>query len=108
MPIADRAEAIVETFSGELARNFFPLATLLNNAELLAEPVQIVLAGEPGDPAAQALRRVVYAVSLPNRVVHGAAAGPRAAGRSSGARQGPRRGSPRPLMSATARCARCR
>ena len=64
-----RAEAIVETFSGELARNFFPLATLLNNAELLAEPVQIVLAGEPGEPAARALRRVIYEVSLPNRVI---------------------------------------
>ena len=64
-----RAEAIVETFSGELGRNFFPLATLLNNAELLAEPVQIVIIGEPADPGIAALRRAVYAVSLPNRVV---------------------------------------
>ncbi len=64
-----RAEAIVETFSGELSRNFFPLATLLNNAELLAEPVQIVIVGEPGDPSFDALRRAVYDVSLPNRVV---------------------------------------
>ncbi len=64
-----RAEAIVTTFSGELARNFFPLATLLNNAELLAKPVQIVLVGETGDAAFDALRRAVYGVSLPNRVV---------------------------------------
>jgi uncharacterized protein len=64
-----RAEAIVETFSGELARNFFPLATLLNNAEMLAEPVQIVLVGDKNDPALDALRRAVYSVSLPNRVV---------------------------------------
>jgi uncharacterized protein YyaL (SSP411 family) len=64
-----RAEAIVETFSGELGRNFFPLATLLNNAELLAEPVQIVVIGEPADPGVAALRRAVYAVSLPNHVV---------------------------------------
>ena len=64
-----RAEAIVETFSGELGRNFFPLATLLNNAELLAEPVQIVIVGEPGDEAFTALRHAVYSVSLPNRVV---------------------------------------
>ena len=63
------AEAIVETFSGELGHNFFPLATLLNNAELLAEPVQIVIVGEPADPACAALRRSVYGVSLPNRVV---------------------------------------
>ncbi|MGA8759432.1 MAG: thioredoxin domain-containing protein [Stellaceae bacterium] len=64
-----RAEAIVETFSGELGRNFFPLATLLDNAELLAEPAQIVIVGEPGDEAFTALRHAVYSVSLPNRVV---------------------------------------
>ena len=64
-----RAEAIVAAFSGELAKNFFPLATLLNNAELLAEPVQIVVVGNAGDPALAALRRAIYEVSLPNRVV---------------------------------------
>ena len=64
-----RAEAIVETFSGELGRNFFPLATLLNNAELLAEPVQIVVIGEPAEPGFATLRHAVYAVSLPNRIV---------------------------------------
>ncbi|HJU15122.1 MAG TPA: thioredoxin domain-containing protein [Stellaceae bacterium] len=64
-----RAEAIVETFSGEIARNFFPLATLLNNAELLAKPLQIVLVGERGAEDFTALRRTVYSASLPNRVV---------------------------------------
>ena len=65
-----RAEAIIETFSGEIGRNFFPLATLLNNIELLIKPLQIVLAGESGTPAFEALRRAVYDVSLPNRVVY--------------------------------------
>jgi uncharacterized protein YyaL (SSP411 family) len=64
-----RAEAIVETFSGEVARNFFPLATLLNNAELLSKPLQIVVIGESDDPAFKSLLRPVYGVSLPNRVV---------------------------------------
>jgi uncharacterized protein YyaL (SSP411 family) len=64
-----RAEAIVGAFSGEVGRNFFPLATLVNNAELAQKPVQIVLVGEPGEPGFQALRRAVYQVSLPNRVV---------------------------------------
>jgi uncharacterized protein len=64
-----RAETIVATFSGELGRNFFPLATLLNNAETLAEPVQIVVVGEAGETAFEALRRAVHQVSLPNRVV---------------------------------------
>jgi hypothetical protein len=64
-----RAEAIVETFSGEVARNFFPLATLLNNVELLEKPLQIVIVGERTDPALQSLLRAAHNVSLPNRVV---------------------------------------
>jgi uncharacterized protein YyaL (SSP411 family) len=65
----DRAEAIMRAFAGELGRNFFPLATLINNAELAQKPVQIVLVGTPDDPALADLRRAVYAVSLPRRVV---------------------------------------
>jgi uncharacterized protein YyaL (SSP411 family) len=64
-----RAEAIVAAFSGEVERNFFPLATLVNNAELAQKPVQIVLVGERGEHGFQALRRAIYQVSLPNRVV---------------------------------------
>ena len=64
-----RAEAIVETFSGEVARNFFPLATLLNNAELLEKPLQIVIVGNARIRCFSRLLRAVYNVSLPNRVV---------------------------------------
>jgi hypothetical protein len=64
-----RAEAIVETFSGEIERNFFPLATFLNNVELLLNPLQIVLVGERGSLAFEALRRAVYGVSLPARII---------------------------------------
>jgi uncharacterized protein YyaL (SSP411 family) len=64
-----RAEAILGAFSGELGRNFFPLATLINNAEFAQKPVQIVLAGDAKDAAFAALRRAVYEMSLPNRVV---------------------------------------
>jgi uncharacterized protein len=64
-----RAEAVIAAFSGELGRNFFPLATLLNNAELAEKPVQIVLVGKEEDAALSELRRAVYRVSLPNRVV---------------------------------------
>ncbi len=66
-----RAEAIIETFSGEVPRNFFPLATLLNNVELLEKPLQIVVVGENDDPSFQSLLRAVYGVSLPNRIVLG-------------------------------------
>jgi uncharacterized protein YyaL (SSP411 family) len=65
----ERAEAIIAAFSGELGRNFFPLATLINNAEFALKPVQIVLVGDRADPGFAALRRAVYEVSLPNRVV---------------------------------------
>ncbi|HEX3862167.1 MAG TPA: thioredoxin domain-containing protein [Stellaceae bacterium] len=64
-----RADAIITTFAGEVTRNFFPLATLLNNAELAGKPVQIVLVGNDEDPDLLALQRVVYGASLPNRVV---------------------------------------
>jgi uncharacterized protein YyaL (SSP411 family) len=64
-----RAEAIVATFSGEIARNFFPLATLLNTVETLVKPLQIVLVGEVGAEDFDALRRAVYGTALPNRTV---------------------------------------
>ncbi len=65
----DRAEAIVAAFSGELDRNFFPYATLLNGCELLARAVQIAIIGDRADPASQALIRAVEDLSLPNRVL---------------------------------------
>jgi uncharacterized protein YyaL (SSP411 family) len=65
----ERADSVIAAFAGELGRNFFPLATLINNAEFALKPVQIVLVGEHADPALAALRRAVCEVSLPNRVV---------------------------------------
>jgi len=70
-----RAAAIIAVFAGELGRNFFPLATLINNAELAMKPVQIVLVGKPDDTAFAELRRAVYQVSLPNRIVQAIAPG---------------------------------
>jgi uncharacterized protein YyaL (SSP411 family) len=64
-----RAETILETFSGEIGRNFFPLATLLNKVALLVKPLQIVLVGEHGMPPFEALRGAVYGTSLPSRIV---------------------------------------
>jgi uncharacterized protein len=75
MPYRRGAEAIVAAFSGEIGRNFFPLATLLNNADFLAAPLQIVLVGDPDDPACEALRRAVCSVSLPNRIMLSVAPG---------------------------------
>jgi hypothetical protein len=71
----ERAEAILATFAGEVGRNFFPLATLLSNAEFALKPLQIVLAGAPDDTAFTELRSAVYRVSLSNRIVLAAAPG---------------------------------
>ncbi|MGQ9366299.1 thioredoxin domain-containing protein [Azospirillum sp. ST 5-10] len=64
-----RADALVGAFAGELARNFFPLPTLLNNTELLHEPLLVVLVGPPDDDALAGLRRTVLGRSLPNRIL---------------------------------------
>lgn len=64
-----RAEEILETFAGEIERNAFPYATLLNNLELYESPLQIVIVGEAGDGIADALEDVPWSFSLPNAVV---------------------------------------
>jgi len=64
-----RAEEIVALFSGDLQRNFFPLATLINNAETLHEPLQIVIAGPRDDPATKALLRTALGQSLPDATI---------------------------------------
>jgi uncharacterized protein YyaL (SSP411 family) len=65
----DRAEAIVAAFSGEFGRNFFPLSTLVNGAELLEMGRQIVIIGQPGEPDREALLDVVRKACIPNRVL---------------------------------------
>jgi uncharacterized protein len=70
----DKAERIVAAFSGELQRNFFPLAALINGAELLQRGLQIVVRGERDAEDAKALLRAVRSASLPNLVLHVVAA----------------------------------
>ncbi len=64
-----RAEALIKAFSGDLERNFSPLAALANASELLHRAVQIVVMGERGAADTEALLRAVFATSLPNRVL---------------------------------------
>jgi hypothetical protein len=65
----ERAEAVAEAFSGELTRNFFPLATLLNAVELLSGGCQVVIVGERGAPETEALLDAVRASPSPDRVL---------------------------------------
>ena len=64
-----RADSLIAAFTGELQRNFIPLATWLNHAEDRMEPLQIVVIGPKGDPATTALLRAVHGRSLPGRML---------------------------------------
>ena len=71
-----RAEEVIAAFAGELQRNLFGLATLLNGAELLQRALQIVIVGERQNADTQAMLRAVSAAPLPTKVLlvvaHGA------------------------------------
>jgi len=64
-----RADALLAAFAPELGRNFFPLASFLNNFDLWTEPKQIVVVGDRSDPAIQAMIRTAYRAPQPNRVL---------------------------------------
>ena len=64
-----RADQVLAAFSGELARNLFPLATLMNAAELQARPIQVVIVGRRAEPATQALLGAARQACLPTRVL---------------------------------------
>jgi hypothetical protein len=66
---ADRAADLEAAFAGEVARNFFPLASFLNTAAFVASAVQVVVVGGADDPAATALRRTVLDRSMPDRIL---------------------------------------
>jgi uncharacterized protein YyaL (SSP411 family) len=70
----DRAAAVIGTFAGEVQRNFFPLSTLLNAAELADRPLQVVLVGSAND--IEPLRHAVAtSASLPNLILQQVAPG---------------------------------
>ncbi len=63
------AEAIVTAFSGEVESNFFPLTALLCANEILQRGTQVVIAGDPADPATTALVRAAWAAPNLNRII---------------------------------------
>ncbi len=71
----DKAEHLTKAFGGEVERNFFPLMTLMNNAELLEGMVEIVIVGDAEDPGTRALHAAVQAHCLPNKVLRRLAPG---------------------------------
>jgi uncharacterized protein YyaL (SSP411 family) len=65
----ERAERLVAAFSGEIARNFFPLATLLNGNDLLLRARQIVVIGPRGEAATDALAAAAHRSNALNAIV---------------------------------------
>jgi uncharacterized protein YyaL (SSP411 family) len=63
------AEAVIAAFSGEVARNFFPLATLLNAADFLLDPLQIVLIADRDSQDAEELVNIVLSAAPVNRIL---------------------------------------
>ncbi len=66
----EKATDIVRCFSGELGRNFFPLATFLNNFETLVEGKQIIIVGGREEAGTQDLLLELRNFSIPNKVVN--------------------------------------
>jgi uncharacterized protein YyaL (SSP411 family) len=65
----ERADRVIATFSGELNRSFFSLATLLNSNELLQTAQQIIIIGARAAADTRALAAAVFGRSLPNRIL---------------------------------------
>ena len=64
-----RAEALVTAFAGEVAQNFFALASLLNANEMLQRGTQIAIVGRRADAATRALMRTAGRAPVAARVI---------------------------------------
>jgi uncharacterized protein YyaL (SSP411 family) len=69
----ERCEALIAAFAGEVERNFFPLATLLNASEMLMRATQIVIAGPPS--TTKALADAAWRAADPNKIIQAVASG---------------------------------
>ena len=64
-----RHAALLRAFGGEMRRNALPMSSLIAGQALMLDPVQVVIAGDPRDPATGALWEALHTVSVPNAVV---------------------------------------
>lgn len=65
----ERAQMLMDAFSAEVGRNFFPMGSFLNNADFFGNAVQVAVIGRRGETATDALLAAAYTVSVPNRVL---------------------------------------
>jgi uncharacterized protein YyaL (SSP411 family) len=66
----ERAEAIANDFAGTIRQRVLGFSSLLNGMEMLREALQIVVIGETDAADTTALKRVIYGVSRPGRVLN--------------------------------------
>lgn len=64
-----RAHALAEAFSGELQRNFFPLASYVNGVDFLVNGRALVIVGETDDAGTAALIAAAFAAGAPDLTV---------------------------------------
>jgi uncharacterized protein len=65
----ERAEGIAKAFSSVIRERLLGYSTLLNGLEMLREPVQIVVIGEADATDTAALKKAIFSVSRPGRVL---------------------------------------
>ena len=63
-----RADALINAFAGAVIQNAFPHGAWLASFDTAVNLTQIVLIGEPGDPARAALKETALGLSLPTRL----------------------------------------
>jgi hypothetical protein len=66
----ERTEGIANAFSGTIRQRLLGFSSLLNGMEALREAIQIVVIGEADAADTAALKRVIYGVSRPGRVLN--------------------------------------
>ena len=64
-----RADALIEAFTPDLARNFIPMTSYLNAAEAHMAPVQIAIIGTAGDPLTQEFLAIARSAPLAGELI---------------------------------------
>ncbi len=66
----ERAADLIKVFSVEVGRNFFPLATMLNNYETMINGAQIIIIGDRKEEETKNFLNALKDYSLPNKVIN--------------------------------------
>jgi len=65
----ERCNALLDAFSGEVAKNYTSMASYLNNLETVSTGLQIIIVGPLTNPKTHELMSAVQGRSLPNRLL---------------------------------------